>query len=130
MIARTPSGVARRTIPAGVEVYEVNGPFFFGAADKIKDVLRLVAKKPKVLHPADAQRAGRWMRPAFACWTTSSTSFSHQRIRFLIAGIQRSRSGGARTARAGWTEYGRENFVATIDEALETRRVAHPRQPG
>ena len=34
--------------PAGVEVYEVNGPFFFGAADKIKDVLHFVAKKPRV----------------------------------------------------------------------------------
>ena len=34
--------------PPGVEVYEVNGPFFFGAADKIKDVLHFVAKKPKV----------------------------------------------------------------------------------
>src|SRR4030095_774774 len=41
-------GVARRRIPEGVEVYEVNGPFFFGAADKIKDVLNFVAKKPKV----------------------------------------------------------------------------------
>ena len=41
-------GVARRTIPAGVEVYEVNGPFFFGAADKIKDVLHFVARKPRV----------------------------------------------------------------------------------
>ncbi len=36
-------------IPKGVEVYEVNGPFFFGAADKLKDVLSEVSKKPKVL---------------------------------------------------------------------------------
>jgi SulP family sulfate permease len=35
-------------IPKGVEVYEVNGPFFFGAADKIKDVLTEIAKPPKV----------------------------------------------------------------------------------
>ena len=30
-----PNGVRRRRIPAGVEVYEINGPFFFGVADRI-----------------------------------------------------------------------------------------------
>jgi SulP family sulfate permease len=40
--------VAGHEIPLGVEVYEVNGPFFFGAADKIKDVLTEIAKPPKV----------------------------------------------------------------------------------
>jgi sulfate permease, SulP family len=38
-----------RSIPAGVEVYEINGPFFFGAAEKFKDTLSEVSKKPKVL---------------------------------------------------------------------------------
>lgn len=38
----------RKDIPPGVEVYEVNGPFFFGAADKIKDVLTEIARPPKV----------------------------------------------------------------------------------
>ena len=37
-----------REIPPGVEVYEVNGPFFFGAADKLKDVMSEIAKPPKV----------------------------------------------------------------------------------
>jgi SulP family sulfate permease len=35
-------------IPPGIEVYEVNGPFFFGAAGKIKDVLTEIARPPKV----------------------------------------------------------------------------------
>ena len=39
---------APRVIPKGVEVYEVNGPFFFGAADKLKDVMGGIAKPPKV----------------------------------------------------------------------------------
>ena len=34
-------------LPPSVEVYEVKGPFFFGAADKIKDVLGEIAKPPK-----------------------------------------------------------------------------------
>lgn len=37
------------TLPRGVEVYEINGPFFFGAAETFKDTLARVARKPKVL---------------------------------------------------------------------------------
>jgi SulP family sulfate permease len=37
-----------RAIPKGVVIYEVNGPFFFGAADKLKDVMSEIAKPPKV----------------------------------------------------------------------------------
>jgi sulfate permease, SulP family len=38
-----------RSIPPGVEVYEINGPFFFGAAEKFKDTLSEISRKPKVL---------------------------------------------------------------------------------
>ena len=41
--------VSRRQIPPGVEVYEINGPFFFGAAELFKDTLARIAKKPRVL---------------------------------------------------------------------------------
>jgi SulP family sulfate permease len=41
--------IYRRRVPPGVEVYEINGPFFFGAAEKFKDTLAEVSKKPKVL---------------------------------------------------------------------------------
>lgn len=41
--------VRRLDIPPGVEVYEINGPFFFGAAEMFKDTLARIAGKPKVL---------------------------------------------------------------------------------
>ena len=41
--------IYRRRIPPRVEVYEINGPFFFGAAEKFKDTLAEVSQKPKVL---------------------------------------------------------------------------------
>src|SRR5215203_5221264 len=41
--------IYRRQIPLGVEVYEINGPFFFGAAEKFKDTLARVSRKPRVL---------------------------------------------------------------------------------
>ncbi|HEY0679044.1 MAG TPA: sulfate permease [Chitinophagaceae bacterium] len=36
-------------IPADVAVFEISGPFFFGAVYKFKDALKNVAKKPRVL---------------------------------------------------------------------------------
>src|SRR5688572_15322435 len=44
-----PNAVSRRRVPKGVEVYEINGPFFFGAAELFKDTLARVARKPRVL---------------------------------------------------------------------------------
>ncbi len=36
-------------IPDGVEIFEVNGPFFFGAAERFKSALGVVHQKPQVL---------------------------------------------------------------------------------
>jgi len=44
-----PNAVRRRVVPAGVEVYEITGPFFFVAAETFKDRLGRIAVRPKVL---------------------------------------------------------------------------------
>jgi sulfate permease, SulP family len=44
-----PNAVRHREIPKGVEVYEINGPFFFGAAETFRSQISLVERKPKVL---------------------------------------------------------------------------------
>src|SRR5213083_2041857 len=44
-----PNAVRRRVVPEGVEVYEITGPFFFGAAETFKERLGRIAGKPKVL---------------------------------------------------------------------------------
>jgi len=36
-------------VPKHVEVFEINGPLFFGAAYKFKDAMRLIRRPPKVL---------------------------------------------------------------------------------
>lgn len=41
--------VRERKIPDDVAVFEIYGPFFFGAADKFKSTLNRVHKKPKVI---------------------------------------------------------------------------------
>jgi SulP family sulfate permease len=44
-----PNALSKRVVPQGVEVFEINGPFFFGAAEKFKSALALVDDKPLVL---------------------------------------------------------------------------------
>ncbi|HLV25967.1 MAG TPA: sulfate permease [Gemmatimonadales bacterium] len=40
---------ARPALPPGIEVYEIDGPFFFGAAEKFNDTMSQLGRKPKVL---------------------------------------------------------------------------------
>jgi SulP family sulfate permease len=43
------AGAARPALPVGVEVYEIDGPFFFGAAEKFKETMASMARPPRVL---------------------------------------------------------------------------------
>jgi SulP family sulfate permease len=45
---KDPEGLERVAIPAGVEVFEIDGPFFFGVADRLKDTLNQFERPPKV----------------------------------------------------------------------------------
>ena len=45
---RDPDAIAKKHVPKGVEVYEINGPFFFGVADHLKDVLSNLEAAPRV----------------------------------------------------------------------------------
>ncbi|HEV3221578.1 MAG TPA: SulP family inorganic anion transporter [Puia sp.] len=44
-----PDAVSNYEIPKQVEVFEINGPLFFGAAYKFKDAIRYIEKTPRVL---------------------------------------------------------------------------------
>ena len=45
---KDPGVVREKDVPPGVEVYEINGPFFFGVADKLKDTLGRLSRPPRV----------------------------------------------------------------------------------
>lgn len=40
--------ISRQDVPEDVEVYEINGPFFFGVADRLKNLLNELERPPKV----------------------------------------------------------------------------------
>jgi SulP family sulfate permease len=44
-----PQAIGRKVVPEGVEVFEINGPFFFGAAYKFEESLENMEHPPKAL---------------------------------------------------------------------------------
>ena len=124
-----PNGVRRRRIPAGVEVYEINGPFFFGAAEMFKETLAQIADKPKVLVIR--------MRDVLALDSTG--------MHALKDVVNRSRRDGttvllsdvhmqplvALTGSPVLAEIGKENVFSNLDDALNHARtvIGLPTQP-
>lgn len=43
-----PNAIDKRDVPSGVEVYEINGPFFFGAANKFREAMDQIESAPKI----------------------------------------------------------------------------------
>jgi len=113
--------VRRRDIPPGVEVYEINGPFFFGAAEMFKDALARVVGKPKVLIIR--------MRDVLALDSTG--------MHALRDVVHRSRKDGtivlladvhlqplvALTGSPVLAEIGEDSLCATLDDALVRART-------
>ena len=115
-----PGGVARRQIPPGVEVYEINGPFFFAAAEKVKETLNFVAKRPKVFI-LRMRNVPAIDATAIRVLDDLHHSSVHHGIAFLIAGLHAQPL--VALDRAGRLDrYGRENLTADLDEALARAR--------
>lgn len=43
-----PMSIDKKDVPEGVEVFEINGPFFFGAVEKFKEATEIIEDPPKV----------------------------------------------------------------------------------
>ncbi|HET8623407.1 MAG TPA: SulP family inorganic anion transporter [Gemmatimonadales bacterium] len=122
----TPLYTKGRTVPPGVQIYAIDGPFFFGAAEKFKETLSEVAGKPRVVVLL--------MRNVSAIDSTG--------LRALQEVIRRFRAGGSEVllvgihaqpmvamVRAGVVEsLGEHNLVDTIDEALTRARAVLDRR--
>jgi sulfate permease, SulP family len=116
-----PNAVRRRVVPEGVQVYEITGPFFFGAAEMFKDRVTRIAGKPKVLILR--------MRHVLAVDSTG--------LHALRDVVRRSRREGSLVIlsdvhaqpvvaleRSGtYDELGEENIHGNIDDALNRARA-------
>jgi SulP family sulfate permease len=113
--------IYRRAVPTGVEVYEINGPFFFGAAEKFKETLSQVSGRPNVLiirmrHvPAIDSTAMHALKDLIRRTRTGGTvvMFSDVHSQPLVA-----------LGRAGLlAEIGEQFLFGSIDDALAAARL-------
>jgi len=129
---KDPNSIESRDVPRGVEVYEINGPFFFGVADRLKDTLRGLEKPPKVF----ILRMRRV--PAIDATAMHALDEFHDKCRkqgtqLLLAGVH-AQPLFAMTQYGLIDKIGQDNMFEGIDDALDRARAmlglapAPPRQ--
>jgi SulP family sulfate permease len=110
-----------KSVPAGVEVYDINGPFFFGAAYKLRETLDEIGTPPKVLIinmpnvlSVDATGLHALHELKKRCVKDGT--------RLILAGVHAQPV--QTLVRSGLMDiFGDENLLGTIDEALERARA-------
>lgn len=113
--------VAVREVPPGVDVYEIDGPFFFGAAESFKTALGSVARKPKVLIIR--------MRRVPAIDSTGLAALrevvhrSRKEGTLVILAEVHSQPVVALTNSAFYAELGEKNVTGNLDDALDRARM-------
>lgn len=115
-----PNGIEKHAVPEGVEVYEINGPFFFGAAYKFEESMNVIEAKPKV-------RVIRMRKvPAIDSTGLHALEQAYESCRkhgigFVISGIHAQPLSALETS--GLLEkIGEENVQSNIAESLERAR--------
>ena len=104
-------------IPAGIEVYEIDGPYFFGIANKFDEVMQSVAETPKV-------RIIRMRKVPFIDSTglhnLENLCIQSQKagIRVVLSGVNKHVEKTLIKARMD-VLLGKENICSNINEALE-----------
>ena len=104
-------------IPRGVEVYEINGPYFFGIANKFEDLMAGMANHPKV-------RIIRMRRVPFIDSTgihnlQTLCAMSHREgTQIILSGVQEKVYEVLEHAGL-CNELGKENICPNINAALE-----------
>jgi sulfate permease, SulP family len=113
-----PETIWSRNVPKGVEVYEIDGPFFFGAAEKFKDTLAEVFRKPKVLI-LRMRRVPAIDSTGLNVLRDMIRRTRHDRTLVIVSELQNQPLTAIR--RSGLLdEIGHDNVCASIDLALAT----------
>ena len=108
------------TIPKGVEVYEINGPYFFGAGNRFEEIMATFGDRPKV-------RVIRMRKVPFVDSTgihnlTNLCLMSKKEgIQIVLSGV--TQKVDAQLTKAGFQDIvGTENICSHIDLALARAR--------
>lgn len=107
--------------PRGVEIYDINGPFFFGAAYKLRDTLDTLGDRPRVLilHMPNVTAIDA---TGLYALEELRARCARERIHVILAGVHaqplfRLTQTGALDA------FGTENLTGTLAEALDRAKA-------
>lgn len=111
-------------IPQGVEVYEINGPYFFGIATKFEEIMSRLGDRPKI-------RIIRMRKVPFIDstgihnLTTLCEMSQKENIHIILSGVNEKVHKVLEKSRF-YELLGEENICSNINEALEvaTREIA------
>ncbi|MEP0862113.1 MAG: sulfate permease [Ignavibacterium sp.] len=115
-----PNSIEKRVVPEGVEVFEINGPFFFGAATKFKEQLKIVENPPKILIirmrnvPAIDATGLQILKELY---NDSKKNGTH----IILSGVH-TQPLYAMTQAGIFDLYGEQNIHGNIDDALDRAR--------
>jgi len=115
-----PFSISKKDIPEGTEVFEINGPFFFGAAKKFKDQMLKIEEPPKVRIirmrnvPAIDATGLQTLRDFYSDAKKYNTHL-------ILSGVH-AQPLFAMTKAGVLDLYGAENILGNIDEALDLAR--------
>ena len=118
--AGDPNALSARDVPKGVEVYEINGPFFFGVADRIKDVLQGLERPPKVFI-LRMRRVPAIDATGMHALEEFYLKCKRQGTRLLLAGVH-AQPMFALVKYGLLDKFGEENLFGNIDDALDRAR--------
>jgi len=115
-----PNAIDKKQIPEGVEVFEINGPFFFGAAKKFKDEMAIIENPPKVRIirmrnvPAIDATGLQTLKDFFG-------DAKKQNTHMILSGVH-TQPLYAMTQAGIFDLYGEDNIYGNIDDALDRAR--------
>ena len=96
--------------PKGVEVYEINGPYFFGIATKFEEIMSELGDRPKV-------RIVRMRKVPFICEMSKK-----ENIQIVLSGVNEKVH--QILEKSGFNELlGKENICPNINVALEKAKA-------
>jgi SulP family sulfate permease len=115
-----PNAIRTRSIPPEVDVFEISGPFFFGAASKFKDAMHVVGKAPAIriirmrkVMSIDATGLNMLKELVADCRKTNS--------KLILSGVH-AQPIFAMQQYGLADEIGEENMFGNIDDALDHAR--------
>jgi sulfate permease, SulP family len=115
-----PNAIFLREVPPGVEVFEIQGPFFFGAADRFKESIRLM-KNPVPVIILRIRNVPAIDATGLHVLRELHIRCQHEGTSFILSGVHAQPLYALQQCGL-WDDIGEENMFGNIDDALNRAR--------